>query len=418
MPDFSEKSAPKRSGVRVFYVAAAGDLVGSYESWSKQVDVETEVAKTYSGSIFDFVNRAGHEGLFISTSRVGASVQDASIRVENIQIPAGRSGVKYYVDWMVSSAILLKRCLTYKPDVAVVSDRRIFFPFLFVAKLYRIKVINVMHVAFFSDLEKPKGFKRLLLKADSLFIRWGCDYLLGVSQEIIDQSWRLCRSKPPQGAAFIPQWRRDRFDRILDIRPSDEVFSLTFLGRMERNKGIFDLLRAFCWLRDKGYRVTLAYLGDGGALGELRAEIERLGLADVVSTYGHCSGDQVIEALAQTHLVVVPTRSEFVEGLNKVAIEAVLSGRPVVTSQVCQALSLIREAAFEATPDDWTSYARCIEHAIIDPVAYNDAVGAARRLRRNFFDPSQSIGHKLEKAFTALRLVGDAEEEHPAPIAP
>jgi len=409
MPDAPTTPTTKQSGIRVFYVAAAGDLVGSYESWRNQTEVKTEVAKTYSGSIFDFAKRAGHQGLFISSSSVNSAFQDELTCVKNIRLPNGRSGIKYYVDWMVGSAILLKQCLTYRPHVAVISDRQIFFPLLFVAKIFRIKIINVMHVAFFSEIKRPKGIKRLLLKADGIFMRWGCDYLLGVSQEIIDQSRQLCRASAPRGAVFIPQWRRDRFDRIVDIRPSDEMFSLTFLGRMERNKGIFDLLRAFCHLREKGHRVKLDFLGDGSALGELQAEIETLGLSGVVSTYGHCSGDQVVEALAQTHIVVVPTRSDFVEGLNKVAIEAVLSGRPVITSRVCQALNLIRDAAFEATPDDWTSYARCIEHAIVDPVAYDNAVAAARRLRQHFFDPSQSIGHMLEKAFADLRLVGDTQ---------
>lgn len=180
---------------------------------------------------------------------------------------------------------------------------------------------------------------------------------------------------------------------------------------MEENKGIFDLLRAFVYLRDKGHHVKLDFLGDGSALDELRTKIEGAGLSDFVSTHGHCSGDRVIEALSQAHIVVVPTRSEFVEGLNKVAVEAVLSGRPVITSQVCQALSLIREAAFEAMPDDWASYAQCIEHAMTDTAAYNNAVSAARRLREQFFDPSQSIGNMLEKAFIDMHLLEGTQPE-------
>jgi len=321
-------------------------------------------------------------------------------------MPVGGRGIKYYINWLVGSTRLLWKMLRERPRVAMVSDRTIFFPLLFIAKIFGIKIINIMHVAFYSDVKNPSGIKRLLLKMDTVFLRWGSDYILGVSKDIIAQSDHLCGGKAPPGVAFAPQWNRDRFDEIFDKRPSGETFSISFLGRIEPSKGIFDLLQAFIHLRDKGYRLQLDFLGDGSALGELRQEIAQLGLSDLVRTHGHCARDRVIDALARTHLVVVPTRSEFVEGLNKVAIEAVLAGRPVVTSPVCQALSLIREAVFEATPDDWMSYADRIEQAMTDPLAYGRAVAAARELREQFFTPTSSIGHKLEKAFADLDLLG------------
>lgn len=398
-----------RRDIRIFYIAASGNLVAAYRSWKSGVDVESEVAKTYSGSIFDFVKKHEIEGAFVSANQKIFTVDDGLMCVKNVKIPEGGRGIKFYVNWILGSIDLLKEVFHYKPEILLVSDRRIFFPLLFIAKIRKIKIVNVMHVAFYSELKSPKGLKKILLKLDAIFLRWGSDYLLGVSDDIIDQSRYLCSEKAPMGASFSPQWNRDGFDKIFDSRPPDDLFSVSFLGRIERNKGVFDLLRAFVHLRAEGHRLKLDFLGEGSALGELREEIARLGLSDLVSTHGHCSGEQVIAALAQTHIVVVPTRSEFVEGLNKVAIEAVLSGRPVVTSQVCQALSLIREAAFEATPDDWMSYAQCIEHAMTDPAAYDKAVAAAGVLRERFFDPSRSIGHMLEKAFVDMGLLQPGE---------
>ncbi|MFT3978301.1 MAG: glycosyltransferase family 4 protein [Sphingomonas bacterium] len=396
---------PDHKPTRIFYIAAAGDLVAAYKSWKSGTDFQSETAKTYSGSIFEFARKYGMEGTFLSPSQVKDAIADDGFCVKNVRIASGGSGLGYYINWMRSSMSFLWAVLRNKPDVALISNNMIFLPMLFFARMFGIKIINIMHVAFYSPVRPPVGTKRLLSILDSIFLKHGSNYILGVSQDIVTQSHVLCGRKAPPGAAFTPQWNREKFDAIFDRHPSGDRFSLTFIGRMERDKGIFDLLQAFASLHDKGHRLKLDFLGDGGARNELRTEIARRGLSDFVTVHGHCSGDEVIEALARTHLVVVPTRSEFVEGLNKVAIEAVLGGRPVVTSRVCQSSRLIEEAMFEATPDDWRSYAQCIERAMTDPAAYNQAVAAARVIRERFFDPSRSIGHMLERAFADLGLI-------------
>ena len=399
---------PDHRPTRIFYISAAGDLVAAYQSWKSGADLQSETASTYSGSIFEFVRKYEIEGTFLNPSQVTDAIDDGGICVKNVRIASGGSGLGYYINWMRASMSFLWAILRYKPDVALISNNMIFFPMLFFARIFGIKIINIMHVAFYSPVKAPTGVKKFLSVLDSIFLKYGSNYVLGVSEDIVTQSRVLCGKKAPPGAAFTPQWNRDKFDGVFDKRPSEDKFSLTFIGRMERDKGIFDLLRAFASLHDKGYRLKLDFLGDGGALGELRAEIARRGLSDLVTLRGHCSSDQVIEALARTHLVVVPTRSEFVEGLNKVAIEAVLSGRPVVTSRVCQSSRLIKEAMFEATPDDWQSYAYCIERAMTDAAAYNQAVAAARAIRERFFDPSRSIGRMLERAFKDIGIIKTA----------
>ena len=49
------------------------------------------------------------------------------------------------------------------------------------------------------------------------------------------------------------------------------------------------------------------------------------------------------------HVVIVPTTSDFIEGFNKVVAEAVLAGKPVITSSVCPALEYVRDAVIEVT---------------------------------------------------------------------
>ena len=63
---------------------------------------------------------------------------------------------------------------------------------------------------------------------------------------------------------------------------------------------------------------------------------------------------------ASSHAVIVPTTSRFEEGFNMVCAEAILAGRPVITSAVCPALAYIREAAIEVQPDNIDQYYQAI----------------------------------------------------------
>jgi glycosyltransferase involved in cell wall biosynthesis len=53
------------------------------------------------------------------------------------------------------------------------------------------------------------------------------------------------------------------------------------------------------------------------------------------------------EMFGRCHVVLVPTRSSYSEGFNAVVAEAILSGRPVITSKLCPAIELVRDAVVE-----------------------------------------------------------------------
>ena len=70
------------------------------------------------------------------------------------------------------------------------------------------------------------------------------------------------------------------------------------------------------------------------------------------------------------HAVIVPTTTSFVEGFNKVVAEAVLAGRPVITSSACPALSYVGGAAVKVPPDDVCAYMEAVVRLADDPVFY------------------------------------------------
>jgi glycosyltransferase involved in cell wall biosynthesis len=94
----------------------------------------------------------------------------------------------------------------------------------------------------------------------------------------------------------------------------------------------------------------------------------------------------------RSHVVIVPTRSEFGEGFNQVTSEGILTGRPVITSSVCPAVEYVREAVVEVPPDDVRAYADAIVQLATDRDFYREKQGACAAAQEQFYDDQRSWG--------------------------
>jgi len=94
----------------------------------------------------------------------------------------------------------------------------------------------------------------------------------------------------------------------------------------------------------------------------------------------------MIRQMSDASCLVVPTRSSFVEGFNKVVVEAILAGRPVITSRVCPALLEVEAAAIEVEPDNALHYADAIETLMVDRDLFEQKVEATANLKQKFLD--------------------------------
>ena len=114
---------------------------------------------------------------------------------------------------------------------------------------------------------------------------------------------------------------------------------LLFVGSIEREKGVYELIEACRGLLRDG-QVTLTLVGDGGA----RTEVERLaaeaGIDACVSCTGLLRGAALEHEYASADLFVLPS---WVEGLPNSLIEAMASGLPVIASSVGNVPSVLQE---------------------------------------------------------------------------
>ena len=110
---------------------------------------------------------------------------------------------------------------------------------------------------------------------------------------------------------------------------------VVFVGRVVEEKGVFDLLAAAPLVRDAIEDVTIAIVGDGQDLDEVRRRVTELGLDDTVTCTGWRPHEQVAALQTAADVVVVPSRTGpdgWVEAQGLSAVEALAAGRAVVAT--------------------------------------------------------------------------------------
>jgi glycosyltransferase involved in cell wall biosynthesis len=120
-------------------------------------------------------------------------------------------------------------------------------------------------------------------------------------------------------------------------------------------------------------------------------------LTDEVIIHGRLERDALLGVYARCHAVIVPTRSNFTEGMPQVCAEAVLSGVPVVTSEVTNAFDVIGAATVQAETDDVASYVNAILSMGENPSLYERLQSECPKLAVQFLDRSQSYPAALDR---------------------
>jgi glycosyltransferase involved in cell wall biosynthesis len=191
---------------------------------------------------------------------------------------------------------------------------------------------------------------------------------------------------------------------VAAVDPDNRPFRVFYAGRIERSKGVFDLLAIARRFKAQGIDdVVFDICGSGGAFDQLKANTQAAGVADRFLLHGYCNQPAMRRHYEASHVVIVPTTSDFVEGFNQVVAEAVLARRPVITSAVCPAIDYVREAAIEVPVDDVQAYGDAILALRNDPALLRAKIDACAALQAPYYDPARGWGAALEAALRSLR---------------
>jgi glycosyltransferase involved in cell wall biosynthesis len=147
--------------------------------------------------------------------------------------------------------------------------------------------------------------------------------------------------------------------------PDEGKLRLLCVARWCEKKGLDTLLDACALLRDRGVAFELRLFGDGPLREALTAQWRRLDLAGWVTLGGPIAQEEVAREMRACHVFVLPCRrdrSGDMDGIPTVFMEAMATGRPVVSCGISGVAELVRdeETGLLAAPDDAEGIARAL----------------------------------------------------------
>lgn len=394
-------SAPRR----ILYALGPGDAVSAYRAWKQGRDLPSETSVTFSSQFFEYCRQTGTRGFAISSHPRSETVEDELLRVENRpKRLANRGGVLYHLSQLLYAATIVSAALRRRADAVIVDSGTTHWFLLTPLTLARIPVVASLH-----NVLWPPGFapsdraRRLLLRLDGWFFRRCADATVCVSPECERQVRAVAGQ--PKGPLF--QYRAlfqpSLFASVTEPPPHGErPFRILFAGRVERSKGVFDVATMAERLDSPPSGFEWRVCGDGSAAAELARHVRARGLESTVRMMGKLDQRALRSQYEWAHLVIVPTRSDFCEGLAMASAEAVLAGRPVLSSAVNPAVDVLGDAVVPARPDDVDSYVAAIRRLAGDRAEYERRVAACGQVRQQFLDAENGLRAALSRAIASL----------------
>jgi glycosyltransferase involved in cell wall biosynthesis len=257
--------------------------------------------------------------------------------------------------------------------------------YLLVAKLLRARVLYQVHGG-----ALPQDF----FAGHALLTRW-----LRASLRLPDMVVVLAGVELEAYREFVPDQLVVKLPNGIDCRPfgrvptvlsrTDHPLRLVYIGRLAREKGLYEMLQALRLAVHIGTDARLIVAGDGPEAEGLRRCATALGIGSRVSFVGAVFGDAKIRLLAMSDVAVLPS---YAEGLPYALLEAMAAGRPVLATPV------------GAIPDVATDGTHGYLVAPRDPAAIAEAIGKLAGDREGLSWMSRACRKRALAAYSIERL--------------
>lgn len=114
---------------------------------------------------------------------------------------------------------------------------------------------------------------------------------------------------------------------------SKECYSILYLGRIDREKGIFELLDAIKKLKQETtFKFFVNIVGNGADLNSLRTHAQAINISEHVNFLGSINDQEFIKKLySAADIYILPT---YHEGFPRTLYEAMIFGTPIITTFV------------------------------------------------------------------------------------
>ncbi|MDX2231301.1 MAG: glycosyltransferase family 4 protein [Leptolyngbyaceae cyanobacterium bins.349] len=399
--------------LKILYVAGPGNVIQTFNHWRQGEDDPSQVSMTFSGQFYDVCQALEADGYIIASHNEKQRLQDGAFTLEHRPVPLRQrqGALAYYVGQILYTLGIVASALKFRANAVVAGDLECYFLLSLLPKL-GIQVIPSLHCVLWTKYGPLSRVKQWIYQANGYFFAHDCFAILSTSEDVSEQVRQIT---PHQGAKlvnFLSTYRRSEFAHIQPPDLNSPVFRVLFAGRIVPEKGVFDLLEIAKRFQAEGIQtIEFDVCGTGPALEALRQQIEAAGLQQTVHLHGYCDKPKMRQMFSQSHAVIVPTRSDFVEGLNQVVIEGVLANRPVITSSICPAIAYVEAAVVEVPPNDVAAYGDAILELQTNRAFYVEKQTSCKLLQEQFYNPATGWGEALKGVLCAL-----PEASLPSPV--
>jgi phosphatidylinositol alpha-mannosyltransferase len=130
----------------------------------------------------------------------------------------------------------------------------------------------------------------------------------------------------------------------------DDRVNILFVGRLEKRKGLGDLLRAYRFIQSRVPRTRLIIVGDGPLRGSVESYITRYRVPNVIMA-GYVPETVKPRYYGSGDIFCAPATGA--ESFGIVLLEALASGLPVVATEVPGYMSVLEQGRRPAAPHGW-----------------------------------------------------------------
>ncbi len=183
------------------------------------------------------------------------------------------------------------------------------------------------------------------------------------------------------------------------FKPSGEkprTFRIIAVGRLVEKKGFSDLLKAIAILRDLGLQFEAVLIGEGPLRESLKQLSLSLGIERIVAMPGALTQEEILVALQQSHLMVLPcvvSDDGDRDGLPTVMLEAMAMGLPCISTRVAGIPEMIEDGVtgYLVKPHDPAAIADKAARLIALQDLAHSLGRAGRKRAENSFDLNNNV---------------------------
>jgi glycosyltransferase involved in cell wall biosynthesis len=219
----------------------------------------------------------------------------------------------------------------------------------------------------------------------NLALRWFVRRITAASKVVLAQNptaeARLREIAPDCNGKLVvmPNWiDASAYNVERSPEPGQAPVRFLFMSRVERPKGIFELLEATRSLAGK-WKFEVTICGIGSSLNEANAYCSRNDIGSMVTFEGWVGGPRKLSVLQRADVFVLPS---YTEGTPNALLEAMASGLPVIGTDVGGIPMLVTHGVegFLVSPQDATGL-RCAMELFLNDRNASQRMGAAARAR-------------------------------------